>query len=186
MPSKSPQAGIKVFAEIPGIEQIRQEFLQFGKYASAKYMAAGIRKAVERAGVLQAIKENTPRGPTGNLRRSVGTKSKTYVRTGVGLVIVGYKAGRKWKEPFDGTKLGYHQGLVEFGTKPRYRRTKDGRQVSTGKMPVGGRTGRPPIRTAWEQKRALVEANMLSALQESFDNAAKELAWKVENAQRTF
>lgn len=181
------QAGIRVSAQIPGIEQIQKEFLQFGKYGSARYIAAGIRKAVENAGVMQAIKGNTPKGPTGNLRRSVGMKSKTYVRTGVGLVIVGYKAGRKWKEPYDPTKQGYHQGLVEFGTKQRFRKSKvDGRLLSTGKMPVGGSYGRPPIRTAWEQKRSAVEAGMLAALRESFDNAAKELAYKVENAQRTF
>lgn len=181
------QVGIRVSADIPGLPKILDDFLQFGKYMSAKYMAAGLRKAVEQGGTLKVLRNLTPRGPTGNLKRAVGIKSKTYTKTGVGIVIVGYKAGRKIFEPFDPTKLGYHQGLVEFGTKKRYRRSKvTGELVTTGQMPVGGSRGRPPVRTAWEMTRQAVESRVLAAMQEAFDNAARDLAYRVENAQRSF
>lgn len=180
------QVGIRVEVSIPGLEQIQKDFLQFGKYMSARYMAAGLKRAVERGGTVNVLKNLTPKGQTGNLRRAVAIKSKIYLNTGTGIAIVGYRSGRKWKEPYDPTKLGYHQGLVEFGTKQRYRRAAGGLRVSTGKMPVGGSRGRPPVRTAWEMTRAAVESNMLRALQESFDNAAKDLAYKVQSAQRSF
>jgi hypothetical protein len=75
---------------------------------------------------------------------------------------------------------------VEFGTKERFRRTKDGRRVSTGKMPVGGSYGRPPVRTAWEQTRARVESLMLEELTTAFENAVREVASKTKAAQGPF
>lgn len=186
MPSRSPPdrtVGIRITCDVPGLEQIREQFSLLGKTMSARYMAAGLKKAVEQGGTLQTLKNLTPKGKTGNLRRSAAIKSKRYPRTGVGIALVGYKSGRKMNEPYDPTKLGYHQGLVEFGTKQRYRRTKDGRQVSTGKMPVGGSRGRPPVRTAWEMTRGSVESKMLAALTQAFDNAAKDLASQVRAAQ---
>jgi hypothetical protein len=149
-------------------------------------MAAGLRRAAEKGGTLQALKSATPRGPTGNLRRSIAVKSKRYPRSGVGIAILGFKSGRKMNEPYDNTKLGYHQGLVEFGTKERFRRTKDGRMVSTGKMPVGGSYGRPPIRSAWEQTRARVESLMVEEMTNAFDKAARELADKIKSLQGPF
>lgn len=186
MPSKSPPertVGIRLTINVPGLETIREKFDQLPKNLSARYMASGLRAAAEQGGTLQALKQLTPRGATGNLKRSVAIKSKSYPRTGVGVAIIGYKSGRKMNEPYDKTKLGYHQGLVEFGTKQRYRRAKDGRQVSTGKMPVGGKTGRPPVRTAWEMTRQSVESKMVDALTKAFDNAAKDLAMQVKVSQ---
>jgi hypothetical protein len=104
----------------------------------------------------------------------------------VGIAILGFKSGRKMNEPYDNTKLGYHQGLVEFGTKERFRRTQDGRRVSTGKMPVGGSYGRPPIRSAWEQTRERVESLMVEEMTNAFDKAARELADKIKSLQGPF
>lgn len=178
------QAGIRITANIPGLDAIRESFLQFGKAGAAKYIASALKKAAEKGGTLQALKASTPKGPTGNLRRSIAVKTKRYNRSGVGIAIVGYKSGRRVNEPFDATKQGYHQGLVEFGTKPRFRRTKDGRSVSTGKMPKGGRLGRPPIRTAWEQTRARVESLMVAEMQAALEAAGRELAYKIRGAQQ--
>lgn len=180
------QVGIKLTVNVPGLERVRAAFAALPKNLSARYMAAGLRKAAEKGGTLQALKSLTPRGQTGNLRRSVAIKSKTYARTGIGFAIIGYKSGRKMNEPYDSTKLGYHQGLVEFGTKQRYRKTKDGRQASTGKMPVGGRTGRPPVRSAWESTRNRVESLMVSEMEQAFNNAAKDLASTVKSLQGPF
>jgi HK97 gp10 family phage protein len=170
--------GIRITVGVPGLEQIRNAFLALPNNLASKHIAAGLKRAAEEGGTLQALKANTPKGPTGNLRRSIAVKTKRYVRSGVGVAILGYKSGRKMNEPFDDTKLGYHQGLVEFGTKERFRVTKDGRRVSTGKMPKGGSLGRPPIRTAWEQTRSSVEAVMVKEMTAAFNAAVKELAFR--------
>jgi HK97 gp10 family phage protein len=180
------RTGIRITTNIPGLESIRNAFLALPNNLAAKHMAAGLRRAAEKGGTLQALKANTPRGPTGNLRRSIAIKSKRYPRTGVGLVVLGYKSGRKMNEPYDNTKLGYHQGLVEFGTKQRTRKTKDGRSVPTGKMPVGGSYGRPPIRSAWEQTRSQVESLMVQEMTAAFDKAARELADTIKTLQGPF
>lgn len=179
-------AGIRITTNIPGMEAVRNAFLGLPNRLAAKHMAAGLRRAAEKGGTLQALKANTPRGPTGNLRRSIAVKSKRYPRTGVGVAIIGYKSGRKMNEPYDRTKLGYHQGLVEFGTAERFRRTKDGRLVSTGKMPAGGSFGRPPIRTAWEQTRSQVESLMVAEMTNAFEAAARELADQIRSLQGPF
>lgn len=180
------EVGIRITTSIPGLESIRNAFLSLPNNLAAKHMAAGLRRAAEKGGTLQALKANTPRGPTGNLRRSIAVKSKRYPRTGVGLVVLGYKSGRKMNEPYDNTKLGYHQGLVEFGTKERFRRAQDGRRISTGKMPVGGSYGRPPVRTAWEQTRSQVESLMVQEMTAAFDKAARELADQIKSLQGPF
>jgi hypothetical protein len=170
------ETGIRITANVPGLERMRALFTGLPKYMAGKHMAAGLRRAAEQGGTLAALKANTPKGPTGNLRRSIAVKSRVYARQGVGIAILGYKSGRKWNEPYDNTKLGYHQGLVEFGTKERFRRTKDGRVVSTGKMPVGGRLGRPPVRSAWEQTRSNVESFLVAEMEKAFNAAVRELA----------
>jgi hypothetical protein len=188
MASPSPQAGVNVTIDVPGLDEVRERFKQLPKALAARHMAAGLRRAVEKGGTLQALRTNTPRGPTGNLRRAIAVKSKTYIRGGyggVGIAIVGYKAGRKFNDPFDDNTLaGYHQGLLEFGTKERFRRTANRLRVSTGKMPVGGSYKRPPIRTAWEQTRGRVEALMVREMSDAVEAAGRDLAGQVRASQR--
>jgi HK97 gp10 family phage protein len=170
--------GIRITMNVPGLERLRAAFEALPNNLAAKHMAAGLKRAAEQGGTMAALKANTPKGETGNLRRSIAVKTKKYPRTGVGIAILGYKSGRKMNEPYDNTKLGYHQGLVEFGTKERFRKTKDGRLVSTGKMPVGGRFGRPPVRSAWEQTRSNVEGMLVAEMEKAFNAAVKELAFQ--------
>jgi hypothetical protein len=187
MASPSPQAGVNVTIDVPGLDEVRERFKQLPNRLAAKHMAAGLRRAAEQGGTLQALRTNTPRGPTGNLRRAIAVKSKTYTRGergGVGIAIIGYRAGRRMNEPFDDKKLGYHQGLLEFGTKERFRKTANGLRVSTGKMPTGGSYNRPPIRTAWEQTRGRVEALMVREMSDAVEAAGRELAGQVRASQR--
>ena len=180
------ETGIRITADVPGLEQIRKEFLGLGNLLSAKYMASALKKAAEKGGTKEALKAATPRGPTGNLRRAIAVKTKRYPRTGVGIAILGFRSGRKMNEAYDNTKLGYHQGLVEFGTKERFRRTDRGTRASTGKMPIGGSYGRPPIRSAWEQTRERVESLMLEEMKAAFENATREKAARTKSAQGPF
>lgn len=184
--ASSPETGIRITVNLPGLEAIRESFRMLPSNLAAKHMAAGLRRAAEKGGTLQSLRSNTPRGDTGNLRRAIAVKSKLYKRSGVGFAILGFKSGRKMNEPYDPTKLGYHQGLVEFGTKERFRKTQDGQRVSTGRMPKGGSFGRPPIRTSWEQSRNKVESLMVAEMTNAFDKAARELADQIKRSQGPF
>lgn len=184
--TQSPETGIRLTTDVPGLEAIRETFLSFGKNYAAKYIASGLKNAAEKGGTREALKNATPRGRTGNLRRSVAVKTKRYVRQGTGVAIVGYKSGRKMNEPYDPTKMGYHQGLVEFGTKQRYRRSDGGLRVPTGRMPIGGSYGRPPVRTAWERTRGRVEELILSEMKKALDAAAREMAAHIKDLQGQF
>ena len=184
--ANSPTVGIRVTADIPGLDQIRVDFLAFGKTYAAKYIASALKNAAEKGGTLQALKDTTPRGATGNLKRSIAVKTKRYVRQGTGIAIIGYKSGRKMNEPYDKTKLGYHQGLVEFGTKERYRVSAGGVRASTGKMPTGGNYGRPPVRTAWERTRARVESLLVEEMQKALNAAGREMAGSIKARQGSF
>jgi hypothetical protein len=178
--------GIRLTMDVPGLEQVRNQFLALPKNLAAKHIPAGLKRAAEQGGTLQALRQNTPRGKTGNLRRAIAVKTKKYVRSGTGVAIVGFRSGRKMNEPFDNKKLGYHQGLVEFGTEERFRKTANGLRVPTGKMPIGGSFKRPPVRSAWEQTRSRVESLLVAELEKAFEAGARELMAQTKASQGPF
>jgi len=86
------------------------------------HMIAAV-KAALKPGV-PILKNETPRGPTGNLKRSVQAVARNYKKDRRWFGAVGYSAtgarSRIHKDGYrTGSSLGYHQGLVEFGTKQR-------------------------------------------------------------------
>lgn len=108
-------------------------------------VARSIKRKALRAGsviILRAVRKATPRH-TGNLRRSMTRKFKTY---GDNVIVV---IGPSWPK-------GAHGHLVEFGTRPRA--TASGR--STGVMPASSffekavRTALPSATTAIGRKMA--------------------------------
>lgn len=110
--------GIEITIDVPELEQIKDAFRKLPGNISAKYMAAALGKAIEPG--LKALRQLTPRGPTGNLRKSISKKTKRYVKTGAGVALAGYTAPpRKKAEDLKGNEKGAHQGFLEFGTKER-------------------------------------------------------------------
>jgi hypothetical protein len=114
--------------ETPLLKQLAEDLrakLGDGKRADNifnTHMVAAI-KAALKPGV-QLLKNETPKGPTGNLKKSVKAVSRYYKKDRVWFGAVGYSAsGGKSKIAKagyrTGSELGYHQGLVEFGTKAR-------------------------------------------------------------------
>jgi HK97 gp10 family phage protein len=94
------------------LAQLRAEFARLPKNISARYLAAALRAAAKPA--LTKLRQLTPKGPTGNLKRAIATKVKRY-RSGNAVALVGYQAARG-----GGRKTrGFHQGFLEFGTKLR-------------------------------------------------------------------
>ena len=133
------ELGIKF--ETPLLDQLAAELREklSGEKADnvfTKHMVAAIKAAMKPGVTL--LKQHTPKGPTGNLRRSVKAVAKMYRKDRRWFGAVGYSAtGAKSKIHKDGyrtgSNLGYHQGLVEFGTKPR--RTSGRIASSIGRFP---------------------------------------------------
>ena len=110
--------GIDISVEFPQMDALKDAFKSLPKNISAKYMAAALGRALDPG--FRMLKELTPRGPTGNLKRSVRLKTKRYTKTGAGVALAGYVAPpRKAASDLKSSEKGYHQGFLEFGTKQR-------------------------------------------------------------------
>ena len=95
---------------------------QFAANVFNKHMLAAVKDAMKPG--VKILKDKTPKGPTGNLKKSVQQVTRNYKKDRRFFGAVGYSAsGGKTKIAKagynTGSSLGYHQGLVEFGTKPR-------------------------------------------------------------------
>lgn len=109
--------------EFPELVQLRQEFLRLRPQLAKKHLGAAFRRCL--APGLAALRSTTPKGPTGNLRRSIASKVVRY-RSGNVVGLVGYrKAGIRRTTSTGGSvkkgsDRGFHQLFVEFGTRDRY------------------------------------------------------------------
>lgn len=100
-----------------------------GKVFDNEGLADTLGDALERAlyPAELRLRENTPAGPTGNLKRAVNTKIVRYKKDGNAVGLLGYnRAAREQSKEIaqPGTvRLGpdraFHQWIVEFGTKQR-------------------------------------------------------------------
>jgi HK97 gp10 family phage protein len=217
---------LRVDMYFPDMEELRAELKKLPTNLAAKHLGAALRKAVQPG--LTALRKNTPKGPTGNLRKSIKTKVKTYPKQGNAVGMVGYSWG--------GDSKGYHQGWLEFGTKERrtkegnrfassfrwkldtagsgrggfkivvgkkgaakgkmktvspaypksfFKSAKDGQRVNLGKMPVGGRTGVPPVKTAFNQAKPAMTAELRMQLGACIEKAWAELEGRTKRGLQT-
>jgi len=98
---------------VEGVEEILRGFTRLSKGVQRKYLGSSVRDVVKAA--VPEVKAITPKGPTGNLRRSVGLKlEKKKTTTAVGLV--GYRSKRGGSN----REKGFHAFWAEQGTKDRY------------------------------------------------------------------
>lgn len=123
-------AGIDISVEWPELQEIKKAFDVLPRTLAAKYMGTALRATIEPKKTV--LKNLTPRGPTGNLRRAIavkvqrytgGPKSKNPARSpGAAVALLGFKKapkGSRGKDDTDNTKKGSHAGFLEFGTKQR-------------------------------------------------------------------
>ena len=117
--------GVKV--EFPEMHELRQQLRRFPSNIAAKHLGAALRKASKPGlAALRAEVRSNQKGPTGNLRRSIATKVKTYKKSGNAVALVGFtKAGTGKTAPTGGSvqkgkDRAFHAGFLEFGTNPRY------------------------------------------------------------------
>jgi hypothetical protein len=99
---------------VEGVEQILLGFSRLSKSVQRKYLGAAVRQVVKDA--VPQVKALTPRGPTGNLRRSVGLKLEKKKKNTTVTGIVGYRA----KGGGNRNELGFHAWWVENGVRDRY------------------------------------------------------------------
>lgn len=132
------------------IQQLRSTLGKvFGDNAElSKILGEALKKAIVPA--YERLKEITPVGPTGNLKRAVNQKIVKYPRDGTAVGLVGYnRAGDSASSSAAGgtVKAGrdraFHQWIVEYGSKERivdtfsnkpYQRKSHVRRMRSGKV----------------------------------------------------
>lgn len=98
---------------VDGIQGILRGFAQVRASLERKHQRAALRKTLRKAERLTKV--NTPRGPTGNLRRSVGIT----IEPQPGLRGTMQFEGRVGYRRKVGAASGWHSHLVEKGTADR-------------------------------------------------------------------
>jgi hypothetical protein len=98
---------------VEGVEEILKGFSVLSGSIQRKYLGAAVREAAKDE--IPEIKSLTPRGPTGNLRRSVGIKVEKKKRNATAVGILGYRS----KRGGNSSEKGFHAWWVENGTKYR-------------------------------------------------------------------
>ena len=142
--------GIELTAEMQGLRELQDALGKTLKDnpAKAKILTAALEKAV--LPVELRLREVTPDGPTGNLKRAVTSKVVEYGLDGRAVAIVGYKrAGREPSASAAGGTVragpdrAFHQWWLENGTRPRqvskiadkpYTRLGHTRRMKSGKV----------------------------------------------------
>jgi len=213
---------IDLSLEFPDLTQLREELKAVPKNIAAKHLLAALRIAMKPA--MEALKRNTPKGPTGNLRKSIAFKGVKYTKDGNAVGMVGYQWRRGATN--DPNAKGNHQGWIEFGIprvrtlksrgriassfrykldkagkgrgdfrivtpargknagklktinpsypKSFFKSAKAGQQVQLGKMPIGGRTGRPPVKTSFREARPAMVTLLRMELGKRLEKALAE------------
>jgi hypothetical protein len=123
-----------------------------GKVFTPEGLAATLGSAIEKAlePAKLRLRENTPAGPTGNLKRAVNMKVVEYPKSGVAVGLLGYNRAGNGKSTSaaggtvqTGPDRAFHQWWLEFGTKQRviaklsnkkYQRKGHQRTMKSGKV----------------------------------------------------
>lgn len=157
--------------EFPDLPGLAEQFRQLPKSLAATAIGAGVKRAMKPAE--QVLKQITPVGPTGNLKRGVATKAKRYAKSGAAVAVVGFRKAGSKGPPKEGVKRRnkasdktQHQFLVEYGSKQRF--TKSG--ANRGRMPALA-----PIRMAWQAAEAQVKGLLTQEMKTAYENALKQL-----------
>lgn len=157
--------------EFPDLPGLADKFRALPASLASAAIGTAVKKALQPA--QDKLKQTTPVGPTGNLKRGIATKAKRYPKTKTAVAIVGYRKPNSSKPPKAGTKRRnrpadktQHQLLVEYGSKPRF--TKAG--AYRGLMPAMA-----PIGKASKATESQVKANLEKEILKAYENAMRQL-----------
>jgi hypothetical protein len=118
-------AGIKITADFPELKALGDGIRRLG---DKKFTAQALKDALEKAifPAYMRLREVSPVGPTGNLKRAATYVAKAYPKDGTAVGLIGYKrSGTADAESAQGgsIKVGpdraFHQWWLEFGTASR-------------------------------------------------------------------
>lgn len=98
---------------VEGVEEILRGFQILPRGIQKKYLGAAVREASKDE--IPEIKSLTPKGPTGNLRRSVGFKLEKKRKNQTAVGILGYRS----KTGGTNREKGFHAWWIENGTMVR-------------------------------------------------------------------
>jgi hypothetical protein len=104
--------GVQLGISVDGVEDILLRFSKLSVGVQKKYLRASVNKVSKPH--MAAVKALVARGPTGNLKRSVGVKTEAKVKGRTQTAILGFRRGGKKK-----TELGFHSWWIENGVKAR-------------------------------------------------------------------
>ena len=143
-------AGITLNINADELRSLRENIQKFfSKAEAAEVLGQAIGRALAPA--LVRLRENTPLGPTGNLRRAADMKVVEYPDNGIAVGVLGYRRAKTpARDPSAaggtvqaGPERGYHQWWLEYGTQQRvvsklsnnpYRRKSHQRRMRSGKV----------------------------------------------------
>jgi hypothetical protein len=119
-------AGIQLTAEITELRALQEAIGRiFTPQEKANILKSALTKAIEP--VFSRLKDVTPIGPTGNLRRAVAKKIIRYASDGNAVALVGFRrAGLGGSSSAAGGSVragsdrAFHQWWLEEGTQPRF------------------------------------------------------------------
>lgn len=108
---------VQLGMSVDGVDDVLRRFAELPVGLQKKYLRAAVNKVTKP--YIQPVKDLVPRGPTGNLRRSVGVLTEAKVRGKTQTAVLGFRRSGKNK-----SQLGYHAWWIEKGVKSR--RSKSG------------------------------------------------------------
>ena len=117
--------GVQININAEELRGLRDKLASFfPNKQAADVIGDAVRKAIQP--MTRRLREITPVGPTGNLKRAVASKVVKYRQTGVAVGIVGYRrTGESESRSAQGGKVrigkdrAFHQWWLEFGVKQR-------------------------------------------------------------------
>lgn len=197
-------------AKLPSLNSLINAYRAFGSSIAVKHLKPAVEAAIQPG--LKRLEKNVPIGPTGNLRKGLGTKLVKYMDT---LTVVGL-AGYKKKGGKGSTN---HMHLLEYGTKERttrgkfassYRRQKfkaswPSRGADAGRLSIlpqnrfnfyyvnwkGGtvKTGKVEpmhiMEKTFQQSKSAMTSALRSELAARLSKATKEFAFRTEKGMNT-
>jgi hypothetical protein len=113
---------------IDGVKEVLQGFAALPVGLQKKYLRASVNKVTKQH--VKTVKSLVARGPTGNLRRSVGVVTEAKVKGRTQTAVLGFRRGDK--KGTNGTRSGFHAWWIENGVKVRRPKFRQNLKVPIG------------------------------------------------------
>lgn len=106
---------VQVGVTVEGVQEVLQQFATLDKGIQKKYLKASVNKVTKP--YMSEVKSLVARGPTGNLKRSVGVVTEAKVKGRTQTAVLGFRRGDAGGT--NGARSGYHAWWIENGVKTR-------------------------------------------------------------------